>query len=215
MSIIQSKSVKLDIENLTVKYGEKTVLENFSLSINAGERVAILGESGYGKTTLLKAIAGIIDIEDGNIKIDDESIVDVKAQDREVVILFQDLRLFPHLNVRKNIAFPLEIKGKSQAEVDEKVKDMLEKVKLSGYEDRKIRELSGGQMQRIALARALASEPRVLLLDEPFSSLDEKLREDMGDLLCEIQDQNKMTTLIVTHSSVEANKIANRVIKLG
>lgn len=215
MSIIQSKSVKLDIENLTVKYGEKTVLENFSLSINAGERVAILGESGYGKTTLLKAIAGIIDIEDGNIKIDDESIVDVKAQDREVVILFQDLRLFPHLNVRKNIAFPLEIKGKSQAEVDEKVKDMLEKVKLSGYEDRKIREISGGQMQRIALARALASEPRVLLLDEPFSSLDEKLREDMGDLLCEIQDQNKMTTLIVTHSSVEANKIANRVIKLG
>lgn len=214
MSIIQYKSVKLSIENLTVKYGSKIILDNFSLDINAGEKVAILGESGYGKTTLLKAIAGIIDIEKGDIKIDDESIVNLKAQDRGTVILFQDLRLFPHLNVRKNIAYPLEIKGKNKLEIQQKVKDILERVKLPDFENRKIRELSGGQMQRVALARALASEPRVLLLDEPFSSLDEKLREEMGELLCEIQNKNKMTTLIVTHSSIEAHKIADRVIKL-
>ena len=215
MNTIQSKSVKLTIENLSVKYGNKLILNNFNLDIKAGERVAILGESGYGKTTLLKAVAGIIDIEKGDIKIDDESIINVKAQDREVVILFQDLRLFPHLNVKKNIAFPLEIKKKSKTEIDNQVRDMLSRVKLSGFENRKIRELSGGQMQRVALARALASQPRVLLLDEPFSSLDEKLREEMGELLCEIQEQYKMTTLIVTHSSIEAHKIANRVIKLG
>ena len=188
----------LTVEKLNVKLQKEEILHEVSLDIKDGEFVSLLGASGCGKSTLLKSIAGLLEIESGEICIDGKSVNHVAPEGRGTVIVFQDLRLFPHMTVEKNIAFSMEIKKVPKAVQKETVKELLKDVQLSGYENRKMKEMSGGQLQRVALARALAANPKVLLLDEPFSGLDEKLRLEMGALVKKLHDEKKLTTILVT-----------------
>lgn len=203
--------MELTIEKLRVKLQKEEILHEVSLKIEDGAFVSLLGASGCGKTTLLKCIAGLLEIESGNIWINGESIVDVPAEKRGTVIVFQDLRLFPHMTVEKNIAFPMELQKVPKHEQKKTVKKLLEAVQLSGYEKRKISEMSGGQKQRVALARALAANPKILLLDEPFSGLDEKLRLEMGSLVKSLHKEWKITTILVTHDKREALQMSDKI----
>lgn len=203
--------MSLTIENLKVTLQKKEILHGINLDAKEGEFISLLGASGCGKTTLLKSIAGLLDVQDGNIKIRKESVLGVAPEKRGTIIVFQDLRLFPHMTVEKNITFPMELKRVPKEEQRANVKKLLEAVQLSGFEKRKMREMSGGQMQRVALARALAANPKVLLLDEPFSGLDEKLREEMGRLVKELHEQWKITTILVTHDIREALQMSDRI----
>ena len=203
--------IKLDIEDLTVKLNNNTILDNMSLSVMEGEFMSLLGPSGCGKSTLLKTIAGINEVSGGTIKLDGEIINDKPAYKRGAVIVFQDMRLFPNMSVAENVAYPLRIRGMKKAVRLAKAEEYLEAVRLSGLGGRKVTQLSGGQQQRVALARALAAEPRLMLLDEPFSSLDEDLREDMRRLVKELHYKFGMTTVMVTHDRKEALAMADRV----
>ena len=175
--------MSLNIEDLKVSLQKKEILHGISLEIQEGEFVSLLGKSGCGKTTLLKCIAGLLEQESGDIRIQGASVMDQQPKNRGTVIVFQDLRLFPHMTAEKNIAFPMELKKVPKKERKERVEELLRAVQLPGFGKRRMREMSGGQMQRVALARALAAEPRVLLLDEPFSGLDEGLRTEMARLV--------------------------------
>ena len=201
----------LTVEKLNVKLQKEEILHEVSLDIKDGEFVSLLGASGCGKSTLLKSIAGLLEIESGEICIDGKSVNHVAPEGRGTVIVFQDLRLFPHMTVEKNIAFSMEIKKVPKAVQKETVKELLKDVQLSGYENRKMKEMSGGQLQRVALARALAANPKVLLLDEPFSGLDEKLRLEMGALVKKLHDEKKLTTILVTHDKREALQMSDRI----
>lgn len=203
--------IKLDIQDLTVKLNNSIILDNLSLSVMEGEFMSLLGPSGCGKSTLLKTIAGIHEVSGGTIKLDGEMINDKPAYKRGAVIVFQDMRLFPNMSVAENVAYPLRIRGMKKTVRLAKAEDYLEAVRLSGLGGRKVTQLSGGQQQRVALARALAAEPRLMLLDEPFSSLDEELREDMRRLVKELHSEFRMTTVLVTHDRKEALEMANRV----
>lgn len=201
----------LEIKNLSSSYGTHEVLHHINLELAEGEFVSLLGPSGSGKSTLLKSIAGLIDISAGSIYLGDTCIDTKDAQSRDMVLIFQDLRLFPHLNVWENVAFPLKLQGMKRAERNSRACELLRQVELEGFEDRRINELSGGQQQRVVLARAIAANPRVLLLDEPFSSLDAKLRANMQDLLMKLHRELGMTMLLVTHDQDEALMLSDRV----
>ena len=201
----------LAIKNLHVKLQTQDILHEVSLSIEEGEFVALLGPSGCGKTTLLKSIAGLLDAESGEICWNGVPLTSLPPEKRGTVIVFQDLRLFPHMTVEKNIAFPMELRRIPKDTQRERIRQLLSAVQLSGFEKRKIREMSGGQMQRVALARALAAAPRVLLLDEPFSGLDEQLRLEMGALVKRLHEEWKITTILVTHDKREALQMADRI----
>ena len=201
----------LKIEKLKVHLQKEEILHQVDLDIQEGEFIALLGESGCGKTTLLKTIAGLLEVQEGDILWNGESMMHISPEKRGTVIVFQDLRLFPHMTVEKNIAFPMEIQKVPKEEQTRRIQKFLEAVELAGYEKRKIREMSGGQMQRIALARALAANPKVLLLDEPFSGLDERLRLEMGRLVKKLHDEWKITTILVTHDKREALQMADRI----
>ena len=203
--------MNLKIQALNVCLGTNHVLKDLNLEIKSGEFVSVLGKSGCGKTTLIKSIAGLVEPKSGDICIDNKSIVGLAPEKRDTIIVFQDLRLFPNMNVEQNIAFPMKLRKFEKSRIDEEVKLLLEQVKLSGLEKRKISELSGGQMQRVALARALAAKPKVLLLDEPFSGLDESLRKDMGELVKTLHKENKITTIMITHDKTEAMGLSDRV----
>ncbi len=203
--------MKLVIENLKVKLQKDEILHEVSLEIEDGEFISLLGASGCGKTTLLKSIAGLTEIESGDIRMEDKSLFKVAPEERGTIIVFQDLRLFPHMTVEKNIMFPMDLRKVPKDIQKQKVKQLLEDVQLSGYERRKIRELSGGQKQRVALARALAADPKILLLDEPFSGLDEKLRMEMGSLVRRLHEEWKITTILVTHDKREALQMSDRI----
>ncbi|GLC79582.1 ABC transporter ATP-binding protein [Lacrimispora brassicae] len=203
--------MSLTVENLKVVLQKKEILHGITLGIQEGEFTSLLGPSGCGKTTLLKSIAGLLEIRQGDILIQNASVVGVPPEKRGMVIVFQDLRLFPHMTVERNIAFPMEIQKVPKNIRKEKVKKLLEEVQLSGFENRKIKEMSGGQMQRVALARALAANPRVLLLDEPFSGLDECLRLEMGNLVKKLHRERKITTILVTHEKREALQLSDRI----
>lgn len=155
----------LSVEQLRVSLQGEEILHGLSLRAERGAFVSLLGESGCGKSTLLKSIAGLIEAASGEIRLDGRSLLTVSPEKRGTVIVFQDLRLFPHMTVEKNIAFPMELRGLSREQRKKEAERLLDEVQLTGYGKRKIRELSGGQMQRVALARALAAEPSVLLLD--------------------------------------------------
>ena len=202
----------LSVEQLRVSLQGEEILRGLSLRAERGAFVSLLGESGCGKSTLLKSIAGLIEAASGEIQLDGRSLLTVSPEKRGTVIVFQDLRLFPHMTVEKNIAFPMELRGLSREQRKKETERLLDEVQLTGYGKRKIRELSGGQMQRVALARALAAEPSVLLLDEPFSGLDERLRAEMGSLVRRIHRERKITTILVTHDSREALQMSDRIV---
>ncbi len=202
----------LSVEQLRVSLQGEEILRGLSLRAERGAFVSLLGESGCGKSTLLKSIAGLIEAASGEIRLDGRSFLTVSPEKRGTVIVFQDLRLFPHMTVEKNIAFPMELRGLSREQRKKEAERLLDEVQLTGYGKRKIRELSGGQMQRVALARALAAEPSVLLLDEPFSGLDERLRAEMGSLVRRIHRERKITTILVTHDSREALQMSDRIV---
>ena len=203
--------MSLSVKGLNVSYGKNHILKDINLEIESGEFVSILGKSGCGKTTLIKAIAGLLETDNGDIGIFDKNVAGLPPEKRQTVIVFQDLRLFPHMNVEDNIAFAMKLKKMDKAVIKEKVEKLLAQVRLSGYEKRKVSRLSGGQMQRVALARALGAEPKLLLLDEPFASLDEDLRKEMGELVRRLHRENGITTIMITHDKEEAMELSDRL----
>lgn len=203
--------MSLSVKGLNVSYGKNHILKDINLEIESGEFVSILGKSGCGKTTLIKSIAGLLETDNGDINIFDKNVAGLPPEKRQTVIVFQDLRLFPHMNVEDNIAFAMKLKKMDKAVIKEKVDKLLAQVRLSGYEKRKVSRLSGGQMQRVALARALGAEPKLLLLDEPFASLDEDLRKEMGELVRRLHRENGITTVMITHDKEEAMELSDRL----
>ena len=193
--------MSLEIKNIELYLDKNHILKNLSLEVKDGEFITILGKSGCGKTSLIKSIAGFNEIFSGDISIGGESILNLAPEKRQTVIVFQDLRLFPNMKLRK---IPKD-------KIKKRVSDLLDLVRLSGFEKRKISQLSGGQMQRVALARALGADPKVLLLDEPFSGLDESLRKEMGKLVKDLHKKNGITTIMITHDKEEAMKLSDRI----
>ncbi|MCW8129300.1 MAG: ABC transporter ATP-binding protein [Planctomycetota bacterium] len=203
--------MSLDLQNLRVSYGAVRALDGVTVKIEPGEMFFLLGPSGCGKSTLLRSVAGFIEEFDGDIRIGSESLKGVPPHRRDFGMVFQNYALFPHLTVFGNVAFGLEARGVASAEIKTRVTEALKLVGLSGYEERRPGELSGGQQQRVALARALVIRPRVLLLDEPLSNLDAKLRWEMRSEIKRIHAQTRITTLYVTHDQKEALSLADRM----
>ena len=199
------------LTGLTKQYQDSYAVRDLTLALPPGKITALLGPSGCGKTTTLKMIAGLIEPTAGDIAFDDVSMVRVPAERRGAVMVFQNHLLFPYLSVAENVAFGLTLRGEPRAAIRHKVREMLARVRLAGFEDRRPRQLSGGQAQRVALARALVVEPRVLLLDEPLSNLDAHLRDEMRELIFDLQRQSGITTVFVTHDQAEAALLADRV----
>ncbi|MBI3828985.1 MAG: ABC transporter ATP-binding protein [Planctomycetes bacterium] len=203
--------MSLDIQNLRVMYGKVRALDGVSVKLEPGEMFFLLGPSGCGKSTLLRSVAGFIEEFEGEIRIGGEALKGVPPHRRDFGMVFQNYALFPHLTVFGNVAFGLEARRVGRDEVKTRVAEALKLVGLSGYEERRPGELSGGQQQRVALARALVIRPRVLLLDEPLSNLDAKLRWEMRSEIKRIHAQTKITTLYVTHDQKEALSLADRM----
>ena len=202
---------RLFLTDINVELGKKHILKNVSLEVKTGQLISLLGSSGCGKSTLLKTVAGIIEPYSGDVLIDGKSVLGVPVHRRGAVIVFQDLRLFPHMTVAENVEFALKMSGMKKQQYRQIAREQLAKVKLEGLEDRRISQISGGQMQRVALARAFAVRPSVMLLDEPFSSLDEELRLEMGNLLLELQRESELTTVLVTHDTQEARRLSDAI----
>jgi iron(III) transport system ATP-binding protein len=200
------------VKNLTKTFGATVAVNDVSFSIKKGEFFTFLGPSGCGKTTLLRCIAGYEIAEKGQILIDNTDIRDIPANKRDIGFGFQNYALFPTMTVFKNITFGLEMRKVPDAEIKKKVSEIIELVGLSGLEGRKPKQLSGGQQQRVALARALVIQPRILLLDEPLSNLDAKLRVEMRVNITRIQKKLNITTIYVTHDQEEAFAVSDRIL---
>lgn len=203
--------IRLSCENLELELEKKKILKDISLEVRSGEILALLGESGCGKSSLLKAMLGLYPLAKGKIFFQGKEIQNLPSHKRGISVVFQDLRLFPHLNVGENVGFSLELQKVPKAERKKRVEELLKLVQLEGYEERRIDSLSGGQMQRVAIARALAMNENILFLDEPFSALDPNLRREMGDFLLELQKQENLTVVLVTHDQEEALRLAHRI----
>ncbi len=203
--------MKLKIQQLQVELGDEEILHNIDLEVENGEFLSLLGPSGCGKSTLLKAIAGIVPPKSGRIFLGDQDVTETPIHQRGAVIVFQDMRLFPHLTAVDNVAFPLKMQGVPKGERRKIAEELLEKVQLPGLGKRRTFQLSGGQQQRVALARSLAAKPKLLLLDEPFSALDENLRQEMRELVLQLHREFTMTTILVTHDRQEALELSDRV----
>jgi len=204
-------AVEVRLEGLSRHYGPVVALDRLDLTLQPGELVALLGPSGCGKTTTLRLLAGLEDADTGRITVAGRDITHVSAAKRDMGMVFQAYSLFPHMTVRQNVAFGLRLRRVAAARRDERALEMLNLVGLSTQADRYPHQLSGGQQQRVALARALAIEPQVLLLDEPLSALDAKVRAQLRDEIRRIQLEVGITTLFVTHDQEEALAIADRV----
>lgn len=202
----------LIVDNLRVRIGEFSFLYNFT--VDDGEAVAILGPSGCGKTTLLNAIAGLTETESGKVILNGDDITKRSVSKRGIAYVFQDYALFETLSVKANIAFPLKVRHNKKKDIERRVKELLHIVELDGFEKRIVSTLSGGEKQRIALARALASDPKLLLLDEPLSALDVALRDKMRLFIKDIQTKSHIMTILVTHDEKDAAVIATRTISL-
>ena len=200
------------LQNIAVSFDGERVLDDLSLSIRDGEFVTLLGPSGCGKTTTLRIIGGFVTPDAGDVFFDGKRINDLPAHKRRVNTIFQRYALFPHLNVYENVAFGMRVQKKKNAEIRQTVERMLELVNLKGFDKRGVGTLSGGQQQRVAIARALANNPSVLLLDEPLSALDLKLRKDMQGELKNIQKILGITFLYVTHDQEEALSMSDTIV---
>jgi len=201
----------VSLSNITKRFGAVSALDGVSLDIADGELVALLGPSGCGKTTLLRVLAGLEMPDGGSIMVDGRIITNVAPEARRVGMMFQSYALFPHMSVAQNLAFPLRMRRVPMREHAGRVEQALGLVRLEGFGARHPHQLSGGQQQRVALARALIDEPRVLLLDEPLSNLDAKLREQMQVELIELRAKLRLTTVLVTHDQHEAMSLADRI----
>ena len=205
----------IELKNISKSYDGVTVLDNIQLHIYDNEFLTLLGPSGCGKTTTLRMIGGFETPDTGDVLFLGERINDLPAHKRNVNTVFQRYALFPHLNVFDNVAFPLKEKKVPREEIEEKVTEMLQLVKLSGFEKRSVTNLSGGQQQRVAIARALVSRPQVLLLDEPLGALDLKLRKDMQQELKSIQKATGITFIFVTHDQEEALSMSDTIVVMS
>jgi len=204
-------AVEVRLEDLSRHYGPVVALDHLDLTLEPGELIALLGPSGCGKTTTLRLLAGLEDADTGRITVGGRDITHISAAKRDMGMVFQAYSLFPHMTVRQNVAFGLRLRKVSASQRDKRALEMLDLVALSVQADRYPHQLSGGQQQRVALARALAIEPQVLLLDEPLSALDAKVRAQLRDEIRRIQLEVGITTLFVTHDQEEALAIADRV----
>jgi len=210
-------AVLLRVAGLTKRYGSRPVVDRVSLEVASGEAVVILGPSGCGKTTLLRLVAGLDVPDEGEIGLEGRQVARagrslVPPHDRRIGFVFQDLALWPHLTVRGNLAFVLGSVGLANAARDERIRDVLALVRIDGLANRYPHQLSGGEQQRAALARTLVGQPRLLLLDEPFSSLDPDLRQALRTELAALQRTRALTTLYVTHDREDARVLADRIV---
>lgn len=205
----------LHIKDLQAGYGNKLILNNINLEVKQGEMIALLGPSGCGKTTLLNALCGFIPVSHGEIFSDKRVISQLPAEKRNITMVFQSYALWPHMTVAQNIAYGLKVKKLNRADIDVRVAELLNVVKLDGLEAEKVTALSGGQRQRVALARALAIRPDVLVLDEPLSNLDAKVRLSVRHEIKALQKKLGFTSLIVTHDQEEALVMADRIAVLN
>ena len=201
----------IQIENVTKKFGDFTAIDNLTLDIYKNEFFSLLGPSGCGKTTLLRMLAGFEKITNGKILLDGEDISEIPPHLRPINMMFQSYALFPHMTVEKNIAFGLKQDKMPENLINQRVEEMLELVELTDFAKRKPNQLSGGQSQRVALARSLAKRPKLLLLDEPLGALDKRLREQTQFELMDIQEKLKVTFVIVTHDQEEAMTVSSRI----
>jgi len=205
----------ITVANVTKRFGDFVALDNVSVDIPTGSLTALLGPSGGGKSTLLRIIAGLENPDSGTVEIGGEDSTLVPPQNRNVGFVFQHYAAFKHLSVFRNVAFGLEIRKRSKADIRERVEELLRLVHLEQFADRLPSQLSGGQRQRMALARALAVEPEVMLLDEPFGALDAKVRKELRDWLRRLHDEVHVTTVFVTHDQEEAMEVADEIVVIN
>lgn len=207
--------MSLTIKDLTVKFDNVTAVDKLDLTIEDGTLVSLLGPSGCGKSTTLFTIAGFNKAENGSILFDDKCVDEVKPENRNIGMVFQNYALYPHLNVYENIAFPLRMKKFKKSEIKDLVEEIAKLVKIEDLLKRKPSQISGGQQQRVAIARALVKKPKILLLDEPLSNLDAHLRIDMREEIRRIQKELRITTVFVTHDQEEAMTISDKIALLN
>ncbi len=209
------RNIILKMDNVSKKYGSNLVVDSFSMEVERNQFITLLGPSGCGKTTILRMIAGFEGLTEGNILFEGLEINNVPPYKREINTVFQNYALFPHLTVYENIAFGLRLKKINESEINYRVKESLEMVKLDGYSKRNIDELSGGQQQRVALARAIINRPKLLLLDEPLSALDLKLRQDMQYEIKDLQNRLEISFIFVTHDQEEALTMSDKIVVMN
>jgi sulfate transport system ATP-binding protein len=207
--------MSIEIQGINKRFGDFVALEDVNLSIPSGQLTALLGPSGGGKSTLLRIIAGLEVADAGSVQIEGNEATHLPAQHRNVGFVFQHYAAFKHMSVAKNVAFGLEIRKRPKAEVKKRVDELLALVHLSQFADRLPSQLSGGQRQRMALARALAVEPKVLLLDEPFGALDAKVRKELREWLRRLHDEVHVTTVFVTHDQEEALEVSDEIVVIN
>lgn len=207
--------MRVELEGVGVTRGGTRILSDVSLAVGEGSFTSVLGTSGAGKSTLLGVVSGLVCQDEGSVLIDGAPVDDLAPERRGVAVVFQDARLFPNMDVRDNVAFPLRVRGVGRRQRREAAEEMLGRVQLEGLGGRRVGELSGGQRQRVALARALVAAPRVVLLDEPFSGLDEALRGDMRRLVSSLHEELGITALMVTHDPLEALTMSDEVVYLA
>ncbi|MGF1721390.1 ABC transporter ATP-binding protein [Vibrio kyushuensis] len=205
----------VDVKHLTKRFGDNTVFENIDFNIEKGEFITLLGPSGCGKSTLLRSLAGLNPTEGGQIWVDGQDITHTAPQQRGIGMVFQSYALFPNMTVEGNIAFGLKMKNLSKAEISREVAKVIDLVALTGKEKQYPHQLSGGQRQRVALARALVVKPRILLLDEPLSALDAKIRKHLRQQIRDIQKELNLTTVFVTHDQEEAMIMSDRIFLMN
>ncbi len=204
-------STRITIDHAVKRYGDKTIIPDLSLAIEGGEFFTLLGPSGCGKTTLLRMIAGFNTIEGGTISFDERAINDLPPYRRNIGMVFQNYAIFPHMSVRKNVEYGLRQRNLPKAEITKRADDIMNVVKIMEYAEKSPNQLSGGQQQRVALARAIVIHPTVLLMDEPLSNLDAKLRIEMRGAIRDIQKEVGITTVYVTHDQEEALAVSDRI----